>query len=81
MVPALFSPCLPAGLHELLDACIQEVTKNAKNSAGVAIVLFAASFLMPRVTCDPNVGTRDGELPPWEVTKAGAFHNFLGDVA
>ena len=37
---------------------------------------------MANVTFDPQAaGTRDGELPPWEVAKGVAFHEVLGDVA
>ena len=37
---------------------------------------------MASVTFDPQAaGTRDGELPPWEVAKAVAFHEIRGDVA
>ena len=36
---------------------------------------------MTTVTCDSQAGTRDGELPPWEVAKAVAFHEVLSDVA
>ena len=37
-------------------------------------------LLMASVTFDP-AGTRDEELPPWEVAEAVAFHEILGDVA
>ena len=43
-------------------------------------VFLLQAVLMASVTCDP-AGTRDGELPPWEVAKAVAFHEVLGDVA
>ena len=36
---------------------------------------------MARVNLDPNTGTRDREILPWEVAKAIAFHEVLGHVA
>ena len=44
-------------------------------------ILLLQLLRMTSVTFDPQAGTRDGELPPWEVAKAVAFHEVLSDVA
>ena len=36
-------------------------------------ILLLQLLRMTSVTFDPQAGTRDGELPPWEVAKAVAF--------
>ena len=39
-------------------------------------VFLLQALLMASVTFDP-AGTRDGELTPWQVAKAVAFHEVL----